>query len=334
METLGFFEPPEATWSSPAAQGVEQHPRSDTTQTTELFEIPTGRHTKHVEPTGDLVRDIWESTELHAPSLIDWEPQTVNTARLGDRNFRWPVVFGVLFAVLGVAALGYWILGRPDSAAAAARESVEAQATLLVGAFDQAGPLIEALDDERLPAASRDSTVFFDIGETARAMFAASSALPTSDATGRTAAADAAGIAIDASRRLMDATAYRTALEPALTLPLLETNPDLTDLAVATAAFTEWRTGFEAMQEALPENVGSRALAALTALTSGLDATQTAYLDAMREADQSAAVVAIGELKAAISSIRVDLITDMAEISGEVAILIEDARSRIQPLLG
>ena len=94
------------------------------------------------------------------------------------------------------------------------------------------------------------------------------------------------------------------------------------------------RLPFQAMQEALPENVGSRALAALTALTSGLDATQTAYLDAMREADQSAAVVAIGELKAAISSIRVDLITDMAEISGEVAILIEDARSRIQPLLG
>jgi hypothetical protein len=334
MESLGFIDPPSATWTS--TPDPEPWPTStdESAQITGLYDIPVGKHTRNAEPTGELVRDIWDSTELHAPSLLDWKPQSVSTSKLGRRNFRWPVVIGVTFAVLVVAALGLWIYQRPDNAAAAARGEVNTQAVLLAASIDSARSIIEDLDAERLPDDVESPTALFDIGEQARAMFEASADLPTSDAIGRTAAAESAALAIEASRQLTDALAYRTALEPSLTLPLLETNPDLTDLTVATAAFTEWRAGFEAVREALPAAVTGETSTALDELSAGLDATQTAYLDAMREGNGPGAAQAIGELKAALSTIRMTLIQDMTVVSDGAGGMLDDTMVRIAPLLG
>jgi hypothetical protein len=334
MESLGFFDPPAASWSSNVGRTPSTDPDLESTQTTELFDIPVGRHTRNAEPTGELVRDIWDPTELYAPSLIDWAPQTASTVKLGRRNFRWPVVIGVTFAALIIAGLGYWIYQRPSSAADAAGSEVHTQALRLADALDRVVPLTDGLDAERLPETGQDSTVFFEVGEAARAVFAAASDLPASDATARNAAAEAAGLAIDVSRQLMDATAYRTALEPSLTLPLLETNPELSDLTMATAAFTEWRAGFETIHEALPDAGTGLTSTALDQLAGGMDATQASYLDAMREGDRAGAVEAIGELKAALSAIRVALLADMGEISTSVTSLVEETRARLDPLLG
>jgi len=335
MESLGFIDPPSGSWSVPWAGPSPDHAAStETTQTTELFDIPIGRHTRRVEPTGELVKDIWDSTELHAPSLIDWEPQTFSTAKLGRRNFRWPVLTFVLIGSLAAAGLGYWLFTRDSSATAAAKTVIAGEASRLADAFDVATPLIANLDAERLPDENRDSTVFFEIGEAARSMFAASAELPESDSEDRGAAADAAGLALDASRQLMDATAYRTALEPALTLPLLETDPALTDLTTATAAFTEWRSGFEAIHEALPAGVTGQASAALDGVSGSLGSVQNAYLDALRTEDRAAAVEALGGLRADLTSVRTALITDMGEIGDSVSDLIDQARAELASLLG
>ncbi len=334
MESLGFIDPPSATWTSAYEPESSTTPPDESAQVTGLFDIPVGKHTKNVEPTGELVRDIWDSTELHAPSLLDWTPQSVSTSKMGRRNFRWPVVIGTTIAVLALAALGFWVYQRPDSAASAARGDVHTQAVLLADSIDNAGPIIAALDAERLPEDPESPTALLDIGEQARAMFEASADLPASDTTGRTAAADSAALAIDASKQLMNALAYRTALEPSLTLPLLETNPDLTDLVVATAAFTEWRAGFEEVHEALPADVARNTSTALDELVAGLDVTQTTYLDAMREGNGPGAAQAIGELKAALSTIRVALIEDMNGISSSATSMLADTLERINPLLG
>jgi hypothetical protein len=132
----------------------------------------------------------------------------------------------------------------------------------------------------------------------------------------------------------MDATAYRTALEPALTLPLLETDPALTDLTTATAAFTEWRSGFEAIHEALPAGVAGQASAALDGLSGSLESVQNAYLDALRTEDRAAAVEALGGLRADLTSLRSALIADMGETGDSVADLIDQARVELASLLG
>jgi hypothetical protein len=334
MESLGFFDPPEQSWTTPPSVVSEPGPTETTSQITELFEIPVGKHTRRPEPTGELVKDMWDSTELHAPSLLDWAPETISSRKLGRRNFRWPVVLTVVAGTLAVAWFGYWMYTRPDSSAAAAMAQVEAEAARLVETFDEAAPLIDDLDSERLADPTLNSTVFFDMGEAARAMFSASAGLPASDSADRSAAADAAGLALDASGQLMDATAYRTALEPSLTLPLLETDPALTDLTTATAAFTEWRAGFEEVHEALPTGLTGHASAAVDELSATLDGVQASYLDALRLGDRAGAVAALGGLREDLMGVRTALVADMSEITATVTALVEQARGELSRLLG
>ena len=334
MESLGFIDTPLVRWTTPPiAPLADPDLTPETTQTTELVPIPVGRHSRHAEPTGELVKDMWDSTELHAPSLIDWAPQAFSAMKLGRRDFRWPVVLMVLAGLVAAAGFGYWFFAKPGTAAGSVRAQLQTQASTLAGTFDEASPLIADLDADRLPQANLDSTVFFDMGEAARTMFASSAGLPASDSVDRSAAADAAGLALDASRQLMDATAYRTALEPALNLPLLETDPGLTDLVTATAAFSEWRSGFEAVRSALPTGVTGQASPALDALSARLETTQSAYLDALRTQDRAAAVEVIGTLRAELQQVRHALLLDMEDISVSVSSVIEQAETRLAELL-
>jgi hypothetical protein len=132
----------------------------------------------------------------------------------------------------------------------------------------------------------------------------------------------------------MDATAYRTAVEPALTLPLLETNPDLTDITTATEAFTEWRTGFESIRAALPSGIADQATAALEAISLELATTQSAYLDAIRTDNRTAAVEVVGTLRADLLGVRQAMLTDIATVSESVDALIDQARADLRRLLG
>jgi hypothetical protein len=335
MESLGFLDAPARAWSTPPA--VSRHESASGTngsQVTTLVTVPLGRHSQHSAPTGELVTDMWETTELHAPSLLDWTPQSFGTKHLGRRRFRWPMILSLGTLLLVGAGMAYWLYREPTSSAAAALGQVQTEADALATAIDEVAPLVNGLDLERLPEANQDASVFFQMGETARAMFAASADLPADDSANRSTAAEAASLTIDASRQLMDATTYRTALEPALTLPLLETNPDLTDITTATDAFTEWRAGFESVRAALPSGIADQATAALETISSGLETTQTAYLDAIRTDNRTVAVEVVGTLRADLLGVRQAMLADIAAVSESVDALIERARADLTRLLG
>ena len=336
MESLGFIDAPTRVWSTPppAVTSNGNGTSNESPPTTGLVTLPTGKHSRHAEPTGELVKDIWDSTDLDAPSLVDWSPQGFGTKHMGRRRFRWPMLLMLVVVALAVAGTALWLYREPSNDAATALGQVQSEAVALANAIDEISPLVDDLDADRLPEANQDASVFFDMGERARSMFAASASLPADDTGDRSAAAEAAGLAIDASRQLMDTTAYRTALEPALTLPLLETDPALTDLTTATEAFTEWRTGFQATRDALPVDVAAQTSAALDDLISRLETTQTAYLDALRTGNRTAAVEAIGSLRADLQSVRHSMLMDIGGVSTTVSTLLDEARTELRRLLG
>ena len=335
MESLGFFDSPSRSWTSPTPESVGQPALvSDESETTGLITLPVGKHSRHAQPTGELVRDIWDSTELNAPSLADWAPQAFADKHLRARRFRWPMVAMLIVVATTIAAGAWWLYREPANSASSALDQVRVGAAELSATIDQVLPLVDDLDAERLPEANRDASVYFDMGEQARALFAASADLPPADATDRTAATDAAGLIIDASRRLMDATAYRTALEPALTLPLLETDPELTDLATATEAFTEWRVGFESMIASLQLGVAVQTSAALDLAASDLEAVQIGYLDALRTGNRTMAVEVLGNLRADLLAVRQAMLADITDLSVFVSDQIGDAMEKLDPLLG
>jgi hypothetical protein len=331
MESLGFMDAPSRSWTTPPRQS---EPGNGSSQVSGLVSVPVGRHSLNGQPTGELVTDMWETTELHAPSLEDWAPQAFGSKHLGVRRFRWPMLLLVIIMTLSAAGIGYWLYRQPADEAAAALGEVRAEAEALTAALDQVAPLVDDIDLDRLPEANRDASVYLEMGDRARAMFAASAELPSDDSSGRAVAAEAAGMAIDASKQLMDVTTYRTALEPALTLPLLDTDPDLTDLATATDAFTQWRTGFESVRTALPADVAPQASAALDRLSANLEQTQASYLDAMGTDNRGAAVEALGALRAELQEVRHAMITDIGSVSEAVATLIDQAREDLGRLLG
>lgn len=330
MESLGFSEAPARSWSTPPRQPTEAH----SSQISGLVSVPTGRHSRNGHPTGELVTDMWETTELHAPSLEDWAPQSFGSKHLGGRRFRWPVVLSAIVATVAVVGVGYRLYSQPASAATEALGEVRAEAEALTVALREVAPLVDDIDLDRLPEANRDASVYLEMGDRARSMFAASADLPSDDPTARSVAAEAAGMAIDASNQLMDVTTYRTALEPALTLPILETDPELTDLTTATDAFTQWRTGFESVRAALPTNVAPQASAALERLSNNLDRTQDAYLGAMRTDNRGAAVEALGTLRSELQEVRHAMLTDLETASAGVSALIDQAREELARLLG
>ena len=332
MESLGFMDAPSRAWTTPPSHAPGSTQASS--QVSALVPVPLGRHGKNGHPTGELVTDMWETTELHAPSLEDWTPQEFGSKHLGGRRFRWPMLSLLIIVTLAVAGVGYWLYRQPADEAAAALGEVRSEAEALTVALEQVAPLVADIDLDRLPEANRDASAYLQLGDRARSMFAASADLPAEDSSGRSVAAQAAGIAIDASKQLMDITTYRTALEPALTLPLLETDPDLTDLTTATDAFTQWRTGFESVRGALPAEVAPEASAALDRLSANLEQTQAAYLDAMRTDNRTAAVETLGALRADLQEVRHALITDLAAVSETVSALIDRARDDLSRLLG
>ena len=335
MESLGFFDSPTRAWTTPPNAPVsEPRPVNDQYEPTGLISLPVGKHSPHAEPTGELVKDIWDSTELHAPSLVDWAPQGFADKHLDRRRFRWPMLVLLIGLTLSVAGGALWLYREPGNQAATALGQVRAEAAALSVTISQVLPLVDDLDSDRLPEASLAASVFFEMGERARAMFAASADLPVADSVDRAAAAEAADLTIDASRQLMDATAYRSALEPALALPLLETDPDLTDLTTATEAFTEWRAGFESVRASLPVGVAAQTSAALDEVSSGLEATQTGYLDALRTDNRTVAVEVLGNLRADLLAVRQAMLSDIAALSASVSDMIDDAREELDRLLG
>ncbi len=288
--------------------------------------------TRPAPMTGQYVKDLWESTELHAPTLADWKPSSTSR-RLHKRDFRWTMVLGTVLLLATAAVFAYWLYQRPVQQATAAKAAVFADANKLNDALEGVGevvsllavPVVDHIDYTPTLLASDDA---------ARDLFTSSAELtPTSDPN-RLAAADAAGIGLNVSRVAGNAMAYRLALEPVLTLPAFETDPGLTDLATATQEFAAWWARFDRIVTALPQGVTPEVTNRLTVLRIMLDSWQTAYVDALRLVDGPSAATILADLQAELDEIRAELLVSLEALAAEVSEQLDQASQRLDLLVG
>ncbi len=319
MESLGFSDAPSETtvvYAQPSHHSV----------TTTITTRPTA-------PTGHMVQDLWDSTELDAPSLADWKPVAPDRRHLKTRRFRWSRVLLALIIAVAVGGTVFWLHQRSSGAAAASVAAVQDQATELSASLDGIGPIADQL---AAPASSVNLTAtdLFDLDDAARGLFDASAALPDLEADTETIAGDAASLSFEMVRQLRDGLAYRGALEPMLATPALETDPTLTDMATATLEFSKWRSQFDNVRSALPEDVAATVTIALDDFSAGLEARQGTYLDAIRNDNRAGAEAALQSLDSDLESIRGLLMTTMRDLAGQVESELEETRGLIDRLLG
>jgi hypothetical protein len=317
MESLGFFEAPTET----TVTYVE---------TTQL--AASVLTTRPTPPTGDLVQDLWDSTELDAPSLLDWKPASPDRKHL-RRRFRRSRMFLVLVIATSLGVIAYWLYQGPSAAAEASVAAVADQATELAAALDGVSTVGEQLSAPST-GINLTNTDLFDIDAAARGLFDASGDLPGSETATRSLAADAASLSFDVSQLLRDGLAYRGALEPILLAPALETDPALTDLAAAALEFSEWRAHFDKVRSALPDGVAGTVSLSLEEFSSSLETRQSTYLDALRINDPRAAEAAVQALETDLGSIRELMMTTMTGLAGEVDSELDEVRDLIGRLLG
>ena len=186
--------------------------------------------TRPTAPTGDMVQDLWDSTELDAPIDARLEADRARPQASPSQIQMEPRASCVLVIATALGSISYWLYQRPGAVAEASVAVVEDQATELSAALDGVAEIGEQLSAPRSQSISQPR-ICSTVDSAARGLFDASGDLPGSETATRSLAADAASLSFDVSRQLRDGLAYRGALEPLLLAPALETDPALTDLA-------------------------------------------------------------------------------------------------------
>jgi hypothetical protein len=297
MESLGFTETPSVAYSSP-------RPASPKLTPARLVSTNGSR--------GSTVDEMWNTTELQAGSMTDWKP--VDMERRLNKRVRYPLIV-IWVVIVGVLTSGgVWLWQNSDRTSSAAFAAVqdaaaELAATLdpLVAAAASIDPTAQAIPDTVLPPAT-------DTDEASRTLFSTAAELSTSYATSRALATDAATQTLNATRNLTNTAAYLAAITPMLTTPSLITEPDLIDMGAAATDFGGWRARFDMVVSNLPEDVLSPVTAELAGIGSELEAIQGAYLDGLREDDQTAALEAVRTLEGRLASAW-SLILDEVELA-------------------
>ena len=311
MESLGFLDAPfdsSATKPSP-------HP-------TTVITTRTGRR------TGSHVQDLWDNTEIHAPALVDWAPRETSRG-LDKRNFRWSVFVVFLLMITGASAFAYWLYQRPAELASNAVAVVISDATELSETLDPVALIAVHLGEDDLPAGYTDDLLAADAA--ARSLFTASAELVSGDDGRRALAADAAGAALDATRRIENAIAFRMVLEPALVLPQLETDPDLVDLATAVQEFGIWRAQLDELSAGLPHGVDSELLSSFDSFRASLAITQASYVDGLRTGDGTATTV-VEQTETELAALRAQISDSFRAVSNEISVLISDTQTQLDSL--
>ena len=319
MESLGFYDTPTSA--------------TVTTYASQTDQAPTTLTVRPIPPTGDLVKDLWDSTELDAPSLLDWSPTVRDRRRLRGRDFRWTRVVSSMLLVLVVGLGAAWLALRPAENAETSVALVSDRAAALESALTGLAEVGEQVSADPTPT-GENAAALFAVDEAARGLFDASGALPPSQADTRDAASDVAGLSLDAARRVRDALALRGVVESLVVPPVLESDPAMTDLGGATLAFTEWRAGFEVASEAIPEGLSADVAAAVDSFAGALDQIQAKYADAIRLNDSPGARSAVAELETGLGAIRESMMSAVAESTASLESDLARAQYLIEHLLG
>jgi hypothetical protein len=259
-----------------------------------------------------------------ASNLADLAPHDVALVR---RHTRWGRLIWVLVAgtALGVGAFQLW--QRPLVAAEATREA-------LIPALAATHQSITSLPDitapEVDPTAVNDGLLALD--NDLRALLDAGSTLP--DGPIDTLVAEAVDDAAAAHRLYSTAYTYRVGLLPALSSPTLESDPALTTLEEAAAAFAQWLAGYGQAIDTLPRDVSPEIYSALSNAAGHFATLQGDYLDSLADDDPigaSAALQAIDDELQQLETLLFDYLTatqsTVDELTGEVGSALDEATS-------
>lgn len=313
MESLGFTESSTVTHATPPAKAAPAPSRL----------VSTAVH------RATTVAEMWDTTELHAESMVDWTPVTVDDKKLNKR-IRFKLVLLWVFALTALGTVGYWLYQRPAATADLAVAQVEAD----VAALDSdLGPMLEAtsaltpeLDQITLDLGAATAAV----DQTSRDLFAAAANLPDSELTLRSNVTQAATDALDASKTLNTAAAYVGAVVPILTGPTFETDSGLVELADAAAQFAAWHAHFDTVRNVLPSAVLVPVTQELAVVSADLGSIQTAYLDGLREGDRSAALQAVRDLEGRLSDAWSLLMSETDLLKTSISDSVHAARESLQ----
>lgn len=268
----------------------------------------------------------------HERTVADLDP--IDTTReLFRRNVRWGLVVTVAGMLVGLVMVAAWLWQRPASLAEAAASDLAAAATSLTSELEALQEANATLARSELDA-STISVAVNAVDSEARALFNVSAGLPDKEAGTRTEAADVATKALDASRLLSDAAAYRGAVIQILAAPGLETDPALIALDDAVRQIGTWRLSFDQVRSALPEGTMSKVSTELKTVSASLESIQNRYVDGLRQDNRHSAEAALLELSTRLEVAETLLASSLAETQETVSGLIEESLSGIDRLFG
>lgn len=267
----------------------------------------------------------------HERTVADLRPADV-TRELLTRRVRWGMLTIVLTLAAALVGGGFWLWQRPSAMADAAVSNISTQAGALQPELTSLQDINQQLLEPELDLSAVSAQSAAVNGE-ARALFDASGAVPSSEAATRRLAADVASTAIDASRILSSATAYRSAILPILVPPDLETDPELIGLDDAVRDFGAWQSQFDEVRSALPEGTLPDVTERLETISAGLESIQAGYLDALREDDRTAADQQVRDIEDQLRDVEAVLNVSLEDVQTRVHRLTDEALAGIDQLL-
>jgi hypothetical protein len=259
-------------------------------------------------------------------------PAPDTTELLIRRDVRWGLLTIIMLLTGALVAGAIWLLQRPAAQAESAVAAMESAAQSLGPELDSLAEIAGGLAGRDIDSASVAAHTRA-VDARARELFNAAGALPTTDSDLRSMAADVATSALDATRLISDATAYRATVIQILVPPALETDPELVALDDAVRAFGSWQQSFNEIRTALPTGAGSEVSSALAVLAGSLESIQSQYIDALRDDDGVAAEEIVIDLANRLAAIEGALMTSLADVETRAGNLIDGSLLGIEDLL-
>lgn len=315
MESLGFFDTPSA--ASTHAPPVTTSSEPITTQAVAVLERPDPAHS--------------DFSASQTQTLTTWEPASTDPG-LNRRNIRWSAVLISLVIAVGLGIGAFWIYQRPDTSAVAV-DDVAKQAAVVSSSLDSIQPFVAQMDSTSQVDDSTSAAVL-QLNEAARDLFSLAGALPDTAADTRVVASDAASLALNSSRKLLDTGAFYAALEPALIPPALETDASLVDLTAAAQDFSSWRAYLTTVAAALPVGVSSGVNTQLSLFLASLDSVQSDYLDALNAPGRFEAKLVLDSITHELDVIHLSLDDAMSGAAVGIQTDIDMAQEKLAELVG
>lgn len=266
--------------------------------------------------------------QLSDDPFADWTPDDMSQ-RLPKGRVRWGLLTSMLIVFTGVAVAALWVYQLPQEQIRQARATMESSIAAVSSDLTTFRELNTALDAQTLDTSLVNRTLL-SLEDSNRQVFAAAGALPQTDSAARARVIEASGTLSEAQRTFTEAYTYRLTVVPVLAAPGLETDPTLTTLEDAAAAFSEWQARFEEVRVALPEGTFSDVTLRMHGLGAAISQIQRLYLDGLRTGDQAAAAAAMATLNRSLNEVGSILFEQLAASKARVALLIDEAMKDIE----